>query len=126
MSIFNKLKKNKSETDKQITQTQATSSLKPVSAMRGSVLLIKQPWVTEKAGSISSLRKYVFIVNPKANKAEIKKTLEAIYGVKIIDVKIIKVKGKRKRLGRSTGTTSAHKKAIITLKEGQKIDVMPT
>jgi large subunit ribosomal protein L23 len=49
-----------------------------------------------------------------------------IYKVKVIDVNIVNIKGKAKRLGRSLGKTSGLKKAIVTLKEGDKIDVMPT
>lgn len=91
-----------------------------------SKLLIKQPWITEKAGDLGGFGKYIFIVDRKANKAETKKAIESIYGVKVIDVNIINIKGKAKRLGRSLGKTSAYKKAIVTLKEGEKIDVMPT
>jgi len=90
-----------------------------------SSLLIKQAWITEKAGDLSGFNKYIFIVDKKANKSEIKKAIESIYGVKVNDVNIINIKGKSKRLGRSLGKTSAYKKAIITLKEGHKIDIMP-
>jgi large subunit ribosomal protein L23 len=89
-------------------------------------LLIKQAWITEKSGDLSGLRKYIFIVDKKANKSETKKAIELIYGVKVKSVNIINTKGKAKRLGRSLGKTSAHKKAFVTLKEGEKIDVMPT
>ncbi len=89
-------------------------------------LLIKQAWITEKASDLSGLRKYIFIVDKKANKSETKKTIESIYGVKVKSVNIVNIKGKAKRLGRSLGRTSAFKKAIITLGEGQKIDIMPT
>ncbi|MBU1180513.1 50S ribosomal protein L23 [Patescibacteria group bacterium] len=88
-------------------------------------LLIKQAWITEKAGDLSGFNKYIFIVDKKANKSEIKKAIESIYGVKVNDVNIINIKGKSKRLGRSLGKTSAYKKVIITLKEGHKIDIMP-
>lgn len=93
---------------------------------RQSALLIKQPWVTEKAGDLSALRKYIFIADRKTNKLEAKKAIESIYGVKVESVNIINIKGKAKRLGRSLGRTSAHKKVIVTLGEGQKIDIIPT
>ena len=89
-------------------------------------LLIKQAWITEKAGDLSGFNKYIFIVDKKANKPETKKAIESIYGVKVNDVNIINIKGKSKRLGRSLGKTPAYKKAIVTLKEGHKIDIMPT
>ncbi|MDP3015056.1 MAG: 50S ribosomal protein L23 [bacterium] len=87
--------------------------------------LIKQAWITEKAGDLSGFNKYIFIVDKKANKSETKKAIESIYGVKVNDVNIINTKGKSKRLGRSLGKTSTYKKAIVTLKEGHKIDIMP-
>lgn len=90
-----------------------------------SSLLIRRAWITEKAGDLSGFRKYVFIVDKKANKPEIKKAIESIYGVKVADVNIINTKGKTKRLGRSLGQTPGFKKAIITTKEGHKIDIMP-
>ncbi|MFA5098870.1 MAG: 50S ribosomal protein L23 [Candidatus Paceibacterota bacterium] len=91
----------------------------------GSVMLIKQPWITEKAVNAGALRKYVFMVDDKANKPEVKKMIEKIYSVKVADVNITNTKGKTKRLGRSMGKTSGFKKAIITLKEGNTIDIMP-
>lgn len=88
-------------------------------------LLVKQAWITEKAGDLSGFNKYIFIVDKKANKPETKKAIESIYGVKVNDVNIINTKGKSKRLGRSLGKTSTYKKAIVTLKKGHKIDIMP-
>ena len=89
-------------------------------------LLIKQVWVTEKASDSSNLGKYVFMVEKSANKPEIKKAIESIYSVKVVDVNTVNNKSKSKRLGRSMGKTSGHKKAVVTLKEGQKIDIIPT
>lgn len=91
-----------------------------------SKISVKQVWITEKAGDMSHLRKYNFIVGKKANKLEIKKAIESIYGVNAVSVNIVNIKGKSRRMGRTLGRTSSYKKAIITLKEGQKIDVMPT
>jgi len=91
-----------------------------------SALFMKQPWVTEKAGDLSALGKYIFVVDRKANKSEVKKAVELIYNVKVENINIISIKGKAKRLGRSLGKTSSFKKAIVTLKQGQKIDIIPT
>jgi large subunit ribosomal protein L23 len=91
-----------------------------------SSFLVKQVWITEKAVNISGLRKYIFIVDRKVNKPEAKKAIEAIYKVKVADVNMVNMRGKSKRLGRSLGKTSAFKKAMVTLKEGHKIDVLPT
>jgi large subunit ribosomal protein L23 len=139
MSILNKLKLKKKNNEAQIN-IEKTDSISPVTHTsvrygvsvnqrthpRQSTFLIKQAWITEKAGDLSGLRKYIFIIDKKANKSETKKAIESIYGVKVKSVNIIEIKGKAKRLGRSLGRTSAHKKAIVTLKEGDKIDLMPT
>ena len=87
--------------------------------------LIKNPIITEKATQISSLRKYIFLVSTKATKQEIRKALKAIYKVDAEDVNVINVKKKVRRLGKSVGVKSGFKKAVVTLKEGQKLDVLP-
>jgi large subunit ribosomal protein L23 len=126
MSILNKLKKEK-KTDVQRQEVQSQEVQAPkTGSQHKSAFLVKQAWITEKAGDLSGLRKYIFIIDKKANKSEAKKAIESIYGVKVETVNIINTKGKAKRLGRSLGRTSAYKKAIVTLKEGQKIDIMPT
>ncbi len=91
----------------------------------GSVMLIKQPWVTEKAVNAGALRKYVFVVDNKANKPEVKKMIEKIYSVKVAEVNITNTRGKSKRLGKSLGKISGFKKATVTLKEGNTMDIMP-
>jgi len=134
MSIFNKLKKKKNEAQINVEKTDSISANQRThsprfageAGQRQSALLIKQAWVTEKATDLSGLRKYMFIVDGKANKPETKKAIESIYAVKVESVNIINTKGKAKRLGRSLGRTSAFKKAIVTLKEGEKIDIVPT
>jgi large subunit ribosomal protein L23 len=67
--------------------------------------------------------KYVFKVNPLANKLEIKRAIESAFSVKVADVKTINVKGKTKKLGRYEGRRSSWKKAIIRLKEGNAIEI---
>jgi len=136
MTILNRLKskKDKTQTRKADSSDQARGKQGPAVVAEGgqtaiprhSALLIRQPWVTEKAGDLSALGKYVFIADKKTNKAEAKRAIESIYGVNVEKVNVVNIKGKAKRLGRSLGRTSAHKKIIVTLKEGQKIDIMPT
>lgn len=87
--------------------------------------IIKQAWTTEKAGDLTRAKKYIFIVDKKTNKPEVKKAVESIYKVKVDSVNIVNAKEKPRRLGRTMGKVAGFKKAIITLKEG-KIDVMPT
>lgn len=85
--------------------------------------LIK-PHLTEKTSFLSGQNKYVFWVRKKANKIEIKKAIEKLYRVNVVDVNILNPKPKKIRLGRISGLRPAYKKAIITLMEGQKIEII--
>ena len=67
--------------------------------------------------------KYLFEVSPKANKVEIKKAVQAVYGVSPVKVNIINLSGKKIRYGKVRGKTKDKKKAIITLKQGETIEV---
>ena len=87
--------------------------------------ILKIPHVTEKATSLISNNQYVFKIWPRANKVEVRKAVEDVFGVDVVSVKIINVTEKRRRLGRIEGFRSGYKKAIIRLKEGQKIEVLP-
>ncbi|MBD8387844.1 50S ribosomal protein L23 [Dysgonomonas sp. BGC7] len=90
-------------------------------------ILIK-PILTEKQTAISEKfpNRYGFRVAPSANKMEIKKAIEEVYGVKVESVNTLNYAGKRKsrytKAGVINGKTSAYKKAIITLKDGESID----
>jgi len=84
--------------------------------------LIKNSILTEKAVALSALNKYVFLVEKKANASEIKKAIKEAYNVDAVSVNIVNVKPKKRRLGRSVGTKPGYKKAIVTLKVGQKIE----
>lgn len=86
--------------------------------------LIQSPIVTEKSSDIrKDDLKYVFKVAIKTNKIEIKQAIEALFKVKVATVNTLNVKPKTKRVGRYKGMTNRYKKAIITLKEGHKIDI---
>lgn len=87
--------------------------------------VLKTPQVTEKATDLVKGNQYVFKVFAKANKLEIKRAIEDLYGVDVLDVKIIKVPRKKRRLGRISGYRAGYKKAIVKIKEGQKIEVLP-
>jgi len=85
--------------------------------------IIKAPIITEQSTKlIESQNKYTFKVDRKANKVEIKKAVEAIFEVKVLAVNTINVLPKYKKVGKYEGYTSAYKKAIVKLPEGQKID----
>ena len=86
--------------------------------------LIKKPWVTEKSGMLGAHAQYVFIVKDRATKPEIKKAIKEIYKVDAVAVNVINRPAKRKRFGaRLKGAQEGYRKAIVTLKEGQKIDI---
>lgn len=83
--------------------------------------IIIRPVVTEKSMDLLADNKYTFIVHPKANKTEIKNAIENIFSVRVETVNTMNVKGKPKRMGRFQGHTPKRKKAVVTLKPGQKI-----
>jgi len=88
---------------------------------------IIKPLVTEKmTKTTEKLNKFGFIIRPEANKLEIKKEIEGLYNVTVIDVNTIKYAGKAKsrytKAGLQKGRRSAFKKAIVTLKDGDTID----
>jgi len=78
---------------------------------------------TEKGTSLEAERKYLFRVAKGASKIAIRKAIEDIYKVKVAAVNTASVPGKRKRVRQDFGYTTPWKKAIVTLKEGHKIDV---
>jgi large subunit ribosomal protein L23 len=86
--------------------------------------IIKTLVRTEKGTAIEPQRKYLFKVDMASNKIEIKKAVEEIYKVKVRDVNIVQVKSKEKRVRQELGRTTPWKKAIVTLREGQKIEVV--
>ena len=88
--------------------------------------IIKEPYLSEKAIQLQKQNQYVFKVNPKATKSEIKKAIEGFYKVHVESIKVINVKPKRKSFRNIEGKTSGFKKAIVKLKEGEKIDILPT
>ncbi len=87
--------------------------------------LIKHPVISEKASMLGVLNKYVFAVEDGAAAPEIKKAIEGLYKVSVVQVNMINGKSKTKRFGSSFSEKAGTRKAIVTLKEGQKIDVMP-
>lgn len=88
---------------------------------------IVKPLVTEKMTSLTDKQnKFGFIVRPEANKLQIKKEVEALYDVTVVDVNTSRYTGKNKsrytRSGLIKGRSNAFKKAVVTLKEGETID----
>jgi large subunit ribosomal protein L23 len=84
--------------------------------------IIKKPLLTEKSNSLESLGKYIFIVSPESNKAQIKKAIGQIFKVEVKGVNIINIHGKTKVFKGRKGKRSSFKKAIITTKDMKKIE----
>ena len=84
---------------------------------------IIKPIITEKATVLSEQNKTVFKVHKKANKESIKKNIEKIFKVNVVKVNIVNLKSKIKFKQGKLSTKSGYKKAIVTLKKGQSIDL---
>lgn len=81
------------------------------------------PHVSEKATVLAeSARQYVFKVLPDATKFEIRKAVESLFNVKVTDVRVVNIKGKRKMFGRRSGKRNDLRKAYVTLHEGSDIE----
>ncbi|MCE5322458.1 50S ribosomal protein L23 [bacterium] len=93
--------------------------------MKDPYAVIKRPLITEKGMGASSMGKYVFEVDINANKIEIAEAVKKIFpAVDVVKVNTLRVKGKAKRMGRmGQGKTADWKKAYVTLKAGQHIEI---
>ena len=85
--------------------------------------VIREPLITEKGTHQEKLRKYFFYVHRDAQKHEIREAVERLFNVKVAKVNTIVTPGKWKRVRFQPGQTSERKKAIVTLKEGHKIEI---
>ncbi|HXZ35003.1 MAG TPA: 50S ribosomal protein L23 [Thermodesulfobacteriota bacterium] len=85
--------------------------------------IIKRPLITEKSTRQKEKRNQIaFVVDPRANKIQIRQAVEKLFKVKVTAVHTLNLAGKRKRMGRFFGWQSDWKKAIVTLKEGERIE----
>jgi large subunit ribosomal protein L23 len=85
--------------------------------------VILAPVVSEKSYALLDNGRYTFVVHPSANKTEIKEAVQSIFGVKVANVNTLNRKGKRKRFGMTYGQRKDQKRAIVTLVEGEEIDI---
>ena len=85
--------------------------------------IIVAPVITEKSAIQRENNVYTFKVAKDANKIQIKKAIEEAFGVKVVKVNTLNTKSKSKRVGRYTGKTKAYKKAFVTLKDGDSIEL---
>ena len=91
--------------------------------MRTSHEILVRPIITEKNTMLNDQGKYTFEVLQDANKIEIKRAVEEVFNVKVAAVNTIKVPGKLRRFGRSSGMTRVWKKAVVTLAPGERIEL---
>ncbi len=144
MSLFDFLKrkkeveKAKKPADKKSEKVLTTKSAKPEPQKPSPVVrttgpkkakgfsysVIKEPHISEKATNLAEKNKYTFKVYRNSNKLEIKKSVEGIYGVDVLGVNIITIPHKKRRLGKTEGFRKGFTKAVVTVKEGQKIEII--
>ncbi len=87
-------------------------------------LVLRKPLLTEKVAGIQDAHnQYAFMVDPASNKVEIKRAVELKYSVTVVTVNTLNVRGKIKRMGRFSGKRADWKKAIVTLKAGDHIEL---
>lgn len=98
------------------------SSLRDLRALSVHDILIR-PVITEKSLLQAGLNRYTFIVNPTANKTQIKQAVEQAFDVKVTAVNVSKLPGKKRRRGRTVGYTQTRKKAMVTLRAGDRIEI---
>lgn len=101
----------------------ATGKKAATSKFNGAHRVLVRPLITEKAANFGVLNKYAFVVTENSNKVEVAKAVLAVYGVKPVSVNIVCVKGKAVARGRIKGRRSDLKKAIVTLKKGDTIQI---
>jgi large subunit ribosomal protein L23 len=92
--------------------------------MKGPYEVVQRPLLTEKGTRLKEeANQYLFRVARTATKIEIKQAIEQLFKVKVAEVRTLRVQGKVKRMGRFSGRRAAWKKAIVTLKTGQSIEL---
>jgi large subunit ribosomal protein L23 len=92
--------------------------------MRGPQEIIKAPVISEKGSLLAeTMQQVLFKVRPDANKIEVKMSVEALFKVKVVKVRMARYLGKVRRVGKSTGRRPEWKKAYVTLRQGDKIDL---
>ena len=117
------------KTEKKIEKKDVATTVKKEKSAKGKKVkgsayrILVKPLITEKVTDMGMHNKYAFEVTVNTNKQEVKKAIQEVYGVSPVSVNILNMKGKKVRFGRVTGKTKKWKKAIITLKKEDKIEV---
>lgn len=120
MALFSKAKK----TVKEATSANASPAVKRGIAVKSAAgRVITRPYMTEKAAMLAEAGKYIFVVAKTATKNEVVKAVQATFGVTVTRVNMINAPERKVRLGRHEGQIPGFKKAMVTLKKGEKIDI---
>jgi len=85
--------------------------------------VLRRPIITEKNTRLADIRQYMFVVDRRANKTQVKEAVELAFKVKVTDVNTLNAPGKERRRGRVMGERSGFKKAIVTLAPGSSIEL---
>jgi large subunit ribosomal protein L23 len=134
MSILNRFKKPKEEEKKKQPKKEKVVLPKPetekkveekkkLPEMISATTVLNAPHISEKATFLQRENKYVFRVSKRTNKIEVKKAIENLYKVKVENVNIVNIPAKKKMWRGRPGYESGHKKAIVTIEKGQKIEI---
>jgi len=118
------VKKEEKTQEKTTEKPQAVAGNTKTKNVRFSYDAIKNPHISEKASYLAEKDQYTFNVSPSYNKNEIKNAVEGIYNVNVLSVNVIKIPSKRRRLGKTEGFRKGYKKAVVKIKEGQKIEIL--
>ncbi len=128
MSILDKLGIKKAKEQKPAEEKKVAPQVEPKADVRVTKIaanmahqILLRPILSEKGTGLANSGRYVFAVHRKANKSEIKKSIQAIYQITVEDVRIVNLPSKTRRYGRTVGETSPWKKAIVTVKSGERI-----
>jgi len=92
--------------------------------MRNLYSVVRRALLTEKTSQMREKNRYVFEVDRRAGKGEIKRAIEELFKVDVVEVRTMNVRGKIKRMGRFEGKRPDWKKAVVTLAEGNSIDLL--
>ena len=116
----------KQEQPKEQKQTPKTAPVGKKEVKKASSLpcVLFNPHITEKATMLGEMGQYVFRVYPQATKGAVKQSVEALYGVAVQNVRMIKKPAKKIRIGRKEGVKQGLKKAVVQLKAGESIEVI--
>lgn len=124
MALINFKKEKEAKAKKTVAPKEVVKKENKEALATGKWNILKSPCITEKAVNMSAQGNfYVFHVSSEANKVEIKKAVEEKYKVNVLDVRTINIPRKRTVRGRIEGFKSGYKKAVVKVKEGQKIEI---